>query len=393
MALDDFFKRERVKSKLNGVRRYTLIHGDAVWHLTADEDKALGTRLSLTPLDPAMYFPITDEDDVDRIVGCHLVEVIATSAGERIRRVTYRKTENGRITVEDGIFAMDKWGGPEDVPQTVLRDVQELPPIITSLPVYHVKNSEEPGNPFGSSEVRGLERIMGAVNQTVSDEDLALALMGIGMYATDASEPIDPRTKTPVPWRLGPGRVVHHDGTSFTKVPGVDRLGDNYGAHYERLWQALRQASSTPDVAIGNVDVQVAQSGISLALQMSPMLAKASEKNDILLDTMNQLFYDLVNMWYPAYEQTTFDGVSVNCVVGTGVPVDREARFAELNDMLDRGVIDTEYYRSEAKKLGYTFPDDMSARATAEWERRQAMSDGFADRVDEELGDDDDPEA
>lgn len=387
LALADFMKRERFRSKFNGLRRYGLIQGDSIWHLTADETKPVGSRLRITALDPAMYFPITDDEDVDRIVGCHLVELISTADGDRIRRLTYRKIEGGGVTVEEGIFKTDKWGGPEDVPESVIRPETPLPPQITSLPVYHTKNTEQPGDPFGSSEIRGLERLFSGLNQAMSDEDLALALMGIGMYATDASQPIDPKTKQPVPWQLGPGRVVHHDGTSFTKLPGATDLDEAYGAHYDRLWQAIKQASATPDIAIGSVDVSIAQSGIALALQLGPMLAKAGEKNDLLLDSHTQLFYDIINMWMPAYEQTTFEGVSVDCVVGNGVPVDREARFAELNDMLDRGVIDTEYYREEAKKLGYTFPEGMGDRAKAEYDSRNA--DQFGDRVNSELETDD----
>jgi hypothetical protein len=393
LAIRKFMRREKFNSKFNGYKRYGLIHGDAVWHLTADETKPVGTRLRLTAIDPGMYFPIVDEEDVDRILGCHLVEQITTNDGAKIRRLTYRKVPQSdgtnQITVEDGIFAIDKWGGPEDTPETIIQPATPLPPTITSLPVYHTKNFEEAGNPFGSSEIRGLERLISGMNQAVSDESLALALMGIGMYATDASQPIDPKTKANVPWRLGPGRVVHHDGTKWERIQGVGNLAESYGTHYYRLWEAIKQASSTPDIAIGSVEVSVAESGIALALQLGPMLAKASEKNDLILDTHNQMFWDIVQMWMPAYEETTFNNVDVECIVGSAVPVDREKRFAELNDMLDRGVIDTAYYRSEAKKLGYIFPDNIGESADAEYEKRQAMSDGFADRVDEEIGADD----
>jgi hypothetical protein len=395
IALRSFMRREKFKSKYNGYKRYGLIHGDSVWHLTADETKAAGSRLRLTAIDPGMYFPIPDEEDVDRIVGVHLVEQITTADGPRIRRLTYRKGEprpdgTSPITVEDGIFEVDKWGGPTDTPVTVIQQVTELPPQITSIPVYHTKNTEEAGNPFGSSEVRGLERIMGAMNQAVSDESLALALMGIGMYATDSSQPIDPKTKQPVAWRLGPGRVVHYDGTKWEKIQGVSNLADSYGEHYRRLWEALFRASSTPEVAVGSVDVSVAQSGIALSLQLGPMLAKAAEKNDLLIDTHNQLFYDIIQMWMPAYEATTFPDVEVDCLVGDAVPIDREARLTELNDMIDRGVIDTEYYRAEAKKLGYIFPDDIAARAKAEFDAKNAVADPFAGRVAEDLDDADD---
>lgn len=375
LALRAFMRREKFRSKFNGYRRYGLMHGDAIWHLTADETKPVGSRLRLTALDPGMYFPITDPEDVDRIIGCHLVETITTADGDRIRRLTYRKTDNGGITVEDGIFKLDKWEGPTDTPETVIQPVTPLPPSITSIPVYHTKNTEEPGNPFGSSEVRGLERIMGAMNQAVSDESLALAMMGIGMYATNSSQPIDPKTKEPVPWRMGPGRVVHYDGDRFDKIQGVSGLSDSYGEHYRRLWEALYRASSTPEVAVGGADVSVAQSGIALTLQLGPMLAKASEKNDLLLDVQNQMFFDVVTMWMPAYEATTFPDVDVDCTVGDAVPIDRTARFEELNDMYDRGIIDGEYYRAECTKLGYVFPEGIGNRATAEFRERQGVND------------------
>lgn len=381
MAVNDLIKRERYNSKFSGKKRYGLIQGDSVWHLTADPAKPVGTRIRITALDPGMYFPIPDPDDVDRVIGCHLVQQMSTDDGPRVRVLTYRKTDRGNITVEEGIFEPDKWQDPEAGPETIVQKETVLPPQITSLPVYHTKNSEQPGDPFGSSEVRGLERIMSAVNQTMSDEDLSAALLGIGMYATDSDKPTDDKGNE-MPWQLGPGRVVHYNGTSWQKVGGASEIDEVYGAHYNRLWEALFRVSSTPEIAVGMVDVSVASSGIALALQLGPMLAKAGEKNQLLLDIENQFWFDILTMWFPAYEQSTFEGIGVECVVGDAVPVDRVARFAELNDMLDRGVIDTEYYRTEAKKLGYTFPDNIGTTATAEFQQRN--SDQFGARLNEE---------
>lgn len=387
LAIADLMKRERFLSRFEGAKQYGLIQGDWVWHVTADEAKDVGRRLRLTALDPSLYFPVTSPDDVDRIIAVHLAHVVTTADGEQVRRLTYRKTETGQITVEEGLFLTTAWYALDAAPETVLRPVTALPPEITAIPVYHTKNTEEPGNPFGSSELRGLERVMGAVNQTMSDEDLALALMGIGMWATDASHPIDPETKKQVPWQLGPGRVVHHDGSKFDKVAGVGNLAESYGAHYDRLWQAIFQASSTPEVAVGTVDVSIAQSGVALQLQLGPMLSKAGVKNRLVKDSHDQLFYDILHMWMPAYEETSFaEDTGVECATGSAVPVDREARFTELNDMFDRGLITADFYRSEAMKLGYRFPEGMGALAEAEFEKRTAMTDGFADRVAQETG-------
>jgi hypothetical protein len=382
LAVDDLIRRERFRSKFSGNKRYGLIRGDWIWHVTADPSKAQGRRISIVALDPAMYFPIPDPEDVDVITGCHLVEQIVTPDGPRIRRQTYRKVPRvdglNTITVEDAIFKVDSWSGPDAKPEKQLRQPTPLPDTITALPVYHIRNFDEPGNPFGSSELRGLEVLMGALNQTVSDEDLTLALDGIGVYATDAPQPVDPITGLPVPWRLGPGRVAHHPvGNTFERISGVGSVSP-YGEHYDRLWSALEAASSTPKIAIGNVDVSVANSGIALALQLGPMLAKADEKNELILDVHNQMWFDLINGWFPGFEETTFNDVRPTCGVGSAVPVDREKRFVELNDMLDRHVIDTAYYRSEAAKLGYTFPDDIATTITSE-------QDAFAARATGEL--------
>lgn len=385
LAIADLMKRERFRAKFNGNKRYGLMKGDAVWHITANEAKEPGKRLTLTAIDPGMYFPIFDADDVDKVIGCRLVESLTTADGPRIRSQTYRKTDSGGVTVESGLYEVDGWMADDAQPVEVIKPLTTLPPTITALPVYHTKNFEEPGHPFGSSEMRGLEVLMTALNQTISDEDLALVLAGIGVYVSTET-PVDPETRQPVPWRIGPGRVIKlaTPESRFDRVDGIKTVLP-YGDHYGRLLDSLKAAAATPDIAIGSVDVQVASSGIALSLQLGPLLAKAGEHNDLILGVQEQMWFDILNGWMPAYEATTFTDVDVSCVVGDAVPVDREARFAELNDMLDRGVIDTEYYRTEAAKLGYVFPDGIGERASAEFQARN--QDQFETRTGEELGD------
>jgi hypothetical protein len=370
LAFQDLFARERFRSKYNGNKLYGGIRGDWLWHVTADPNKPQGARLSIVAIDPSMYFPITADDDVDDIIGCHLAVQITTSDGPRVHRLTYRKMSADNpgatgITVEEALFELNQWELPDGKPSKVIRPLQQLPAQITAVPVYHIKGFEEPGNPFGSSDLRGFESLMGRINQTVSDADLALALEGIGLYATDAPEPTDENGQ-PTGWRLGPGRVVQHpEGTAFNRVAGIDKVSP-YTDHYATLVESLRQAAGTPDVAVGTVDVQVAQSGIALALQYLPITAKVDKKNDLIVDAHTQMCFDLVNGWYPAYEATTFTDVRTEVVIGSAVPIDRAARFQELNDMLDRKVIDTQYYRDEAAKLGYVFPEGIQARIDSE---------------------------
>lgn len=392
LAMQDFFKRERFNAKFLGAKRYCQIQGDWIWHITADATKPIGTRISIVSLDPGMYFPILNPDDQEDIIGVHLASVVQEGNDSRVHRLTYREVrtaDSKTITVEEGIFELGNWRSDEAEPVRVIRPVSTLPPEITQIPVYHTKNFEEPGNPFGSSEIRGLEVVMAAVNQTVSDEELALALDGIGQYWTDAPHPVDPQTKKQTAWVMGPGTVNHVPaGNVFGRLAGVGSVTP-YGDHYNRLWESMKQASASPDIAIGKIDVKVASSGIALALEMQPILAKAGEKDTLIQATHDQMFFDLLTMWYPAYEETSFgDGtLNIDTMVGDKLPVDRAERFQELNDMLDRKVIDTEYYRTEAAKLGYVFPQDMSARVEKEQKTLapQLAPDPFANRVQQDL--------
>lgn len=386
LLFQDLFARERFKSRYNGNKLYGGIRGDWLWHVTADPTKPQGTRLSIVAIDPSMYFPILDDDDVDSVIGCHLAVLITTPDGPRVHRLTYRKMSAltpgaTGITVEEGLFELNKWEVPDARPAKVIQQPTQLPAQITSLPVYHVKGFEEPGNPFGSSDIRGFESLMGRINQTVSDADLALALEGLGCYATDAPEPTDDEGNA-IGWRLGPGRVVQHpEGSTFGRVGGVGTVLP-YTDHLNILITSLRQAAATPDVAVGTVDVQVAQSGIALALQYLPITSKVDKKNDLIIDAHTQMVFDLLNGWYPAFEATTVTDVRSEVVVGSAVPVDRAERFSELNDMLAGKVIDTQFYRDEVTKLGYVFPADIQARIDAEQGKaaaNQAAAFGSAD--------------
>ena len=384
----DFLTREEFASRFTGNKLYGLIRGDWLWHVTADPMKAPGTKISLRSLDPGMYFPIYDPDDVDRILGIHIVDQFIPPS-ERdvvIKRTSYRKpgTEGNPsdqwVSSEIALFETDDWGGPKSKPKKVIRPPMELPGI-TSLPVYHVKNFDEPQNPFGSSELRGIERLAAAVNQAISDEELSLALDGLGVYATDADPPVN-EDGTPSNWILGPGRVVEHQvGRKFARIGGVGSVTP-YMDHLAFLIKAMKEASQTPDVAIGNVEVSVAQSGIALAIQFSPMLAKAGEKNEIIFNKHNQLWYDLATQWFPVYEKTRFDGMRVVSTIDDAIPVDRQARRDELNDMLDRHVISRKYYRQEMTKLGYVFDETSMQQDIEDEEAALAIAaDPFTNRL------------
>jgi hypothetical protein len=210
----------------------------------------------------------------------------------------------------------------------------ELDPRITSIPVYHFRNFDEPGNPFGSSEIRGFERIIAAINQSVSDTDVALALDGLGLYATSGGGPVD-EDGNDVDWIIGPGRVVENVPADFRRVTGVGSVKPAQD-HVQMIYNFMKEASGTPDAAIGKIDVQVAESGVALALQLAPMLAKADEKDTIITDVLAQFSYDLATMWFPVYESLNFGDARLMPIINQNdkLPVNRQAVLTEVTTMM-----------------------------------------------------------
>lgn len=398
--LTNLFRRELMWTKFATQKRYGMVRGDQVWHIVADEDKPDGRRLSVYEVDPASYFPIADPWNADKVLGCHLVDPVLMPDGKTvIKRQTYRKEDNGRISYELSWWETGAWDDREDgaklkkaskIPDGDWNkpDFYELDARITSLPVYHIKNNRVPGQPFGTSELEGLEVLISAVNQSITDEDLALVLEGLGLYWTNSGPPTDEEGNE-TNWKLGPGWVVEvDDGSEFGRVNGVGSVAPNQD-HIAYLERAMRESSGVPDIAIGNVDVQTAESGIALAFKMGPILASNEEKEGEILSVMDQMLYDLVVMWFPVYEGLTSAARAVS-IVDDPLPTNRKAVLEEILGMLatDPPLISTEYARTLlSEKLGYDFPTEMSnavvVEAAALAEARNV--DPFAARVAQEL--------
>lgn len=398
--LTNIFRREQMAVKFGTQKRYGLIRGDAVWHIVADEDKEPGKRISIYEIDPAEYFPIYDEEDNDRLVGCHLVTQFLDGDTTVIRRQTYRKDESGGVTYEMSWWELSAWddrtGSGQELKKVPTPQGQEaipptlLPTQITSLPVYHVKNNRVPGSPFGVSELEGLERIFSAVNQSISDEELALAMDGLGLYATTSGPPVNDSGEEEN-WRIGPGYVVEiDDDATWERVSGVSSVTPNLD-HIKYLESSMRAASGVPDIAIGAVDTAIAQSGIALSFHMGPLLSSNEEKELEILSVMDHLLYDLCSMWLPAYEGMG-EGVNVEVgsIVGDPLPVDRAAVIAEIVQLLTNGLISIAYAQTYlSEKLGFDFPDKMLADIV---EEQQALAlarnaDPFLNRIREEQED------
>lgn len=403
LALDTLFRRERFYSKFSTAKRYGLIRGDAILHLKADPAKPAGRRISIMEVDPGSYFPIYEDQDPDKLVGVHLVDQWVPDPLKPqevvIRRQTYRKEvagvgANATITSELTYWELGGWDDRLGSGQKLKKmpggtPVFALPPQITSFPVYLWRNQLEPLNPYGSSELRGLERISGAVNQAISDQELALALAGLGTYATNSASPVD-ENGDETDWVIAPASVVELKGTKadvfFERVDGIKSVTPSID-HLNWLWARIKESSATPDIATGVVDVAVAQSGIALILQMGPILAKNAEKEDEILGTADHLFYDLLNGWLPAYEGLAFDGVDAVPTVGDPMPVDRSAVIGEIVALLSTvpPVISTETARAILRdKLGYEFSDTEAVAVINEAADLAVARDPFAERLRQE---------
>jgi len=364
------FSREKFYAKFNSQKRFGLVRGDAVWHIVADPKKPQGSRISMYEVDPGSYFPIYDLDNPEKITGCHIVDqhIDETTANKVvIRRQTYRKQDDGTITTalayfETGQWDDRTWGGNVLPRIKLVREIVKetaLPPQITALPVYHIKNTRQPADPFGSSEFRGVERLAAAVNQSASDEELSLALAGLGVYATTAGPPRD-ENDNETNWQLGPGQVVEIGaGDTFNRITGISSV-QPYQDHINMLLDNLRQSVGVGETAAGRVNVSVAMSGIALRLEMAPLLSSNAEKEVEMLGTYDHMFWDITNGWFPAYEGLNPGGVIVGSVVGDPLPVDRSSKINELIQLVTAQLIPAEFARLELIKLGYDIPADAA---------------------------------
>lgn len=409
--LMNLWKRERMVTKFNNQRRYGLVRGDALFHVTADDTKEEGKRISIHELDPSHYFPIHDPNNTERVIGCHIVDTIPDPREQDdrtklvARRQTYRKVmgsdgvATGKITSELALFELGKWddrtGKSDDIEQVqVLRPVFELPDPISEIPVYHWRNNLIPGGSFGNSEVMGLERIMAAMNQSMTDEDAILVMQGLGMYTTTAAPPQN-ADGTPGEWEVGPGVIIEvGEGQEFGRVTGVSSVAPMQD-HIKLMHERANQSAGVPEIAAGRVDVSVVESGIALKLQLLPILAKNKEKEAELLTIMDHMLYDLMSMWFPAYEGKNYEEVDVASSVDDAIPQNREAKIQEIMLLFTSGLITIKMAQAELAKFGYNFADGDEKQALADAAAMAAAKSGdpFSNRYAAETEEDDEDPA
>jgi hypothetical protein len=404
-------KRERFYSGFTSAKRYGIIRGDWAFVITADDTRMPGTKVSIEQVDPGGLFPIWGGTDLNTIVGWHIVEQYTDRFGkERILRRTWRKTTGmggpSPITYAVGVFEMDQWGGPGmsvDKEKPVTGEPVEvpetpLPPPIDDLPIYTIQNFQQPGFLWGSSEMRGVERLLSAINQSISDEELELVMNGLGTYATNAGAPIDEETGEELPWGLGPAKVVEVPGEAFfNRVSGVGTVMP-YQDHLAYMHAQIDQTFGHSDVAKGKVDVTVAESGVALAIQMGPLMAVVSEKEQIITDVLTNFLFNFPK-WMVAYEGAAFNsmvsvatapGESTGTVLvpqyGPKMPENVDKRIDTLLNLLREKAIGLNFLWSELRRMGWNLPDDATMLAqVSETKDLLAPEDPFGAQMQDEL--------
>jgi hypothetical protein len=372
LTLKNFLARERFYSRFQVAKLAGVVRGDWVFHLTADPSLPEGSRISLTSVDPALYFPEFDSDDLTKRTGAKLVEPgkhpdDPDKVVVRVLRYWYElnpltgSRSDTKVWREENIWEADNWTDPKKakkVKQTL--PPAPLPDAITTIPLYHFKNADWDGYEFGNSELKGYERVFKGINQTMSDTELALALVGLGVYATDAGRPKN-ADGSEGDWVVVPGTVWEMPGATMVKrlegISSVTPVMDfvNY------LDESTFQSSGTTDVALGKVDVQTAESGIALAIKFMPTLAKVEYRDTAGVEVLTQLWYDW-KFWLLAYEGQNFVDTEILITLGEKLPVNRKAVFEELNQLKDRKVISAQFYRDElTRRLDYRFPPSIEA--------------------------------
>jgi hypothetical protein len=379
----DFWKRESIPTKFGSNKRWGLVRGDSYFYVYAKPEKVSGRRLCLEELDPRQVFEIeNDPDDPKRLMGVHIVDLVSDfrepdkPEKKVARRRTFRRQfdefgEPAGVTSELTFWEVGKWDDrtvkaqekQERVPNGELDQEEELlPPPISQLPLYKWRNAPPQNSSWGTSQLAGLETLLYALNQSLSDEDATLVFQGLGMYVTDASPPIDPNTGDVTDWNIGPKQIIEiSTGQKFERVTGVSDVAP-YIEHMKYIDESMCEASGTPQIAIGRVDVSVAESGISLQLQLMPLIAANKEKELELINVMDQLFYDITSMWLPAYEPEMFGNVetmtelSVVCVFDDPMPRNRDAEIQETVLLDASGLILKSMVVAKLRDLGWKYP-------------------------------------
>ena len=384
----DFWLREAFPQKFNSNKRWGLVRGDSIFYIYARPEKVQGKRICVEELDPRCVFEIEDDPkDPKRTTGVHIIELVQDwrepdkPEKKVVKRRTFRRQfgEDGEgiaVTSELTFWELGKWDDrtvkarekQERVPNADLdEDEYELEQPVTQLPLYKWRNDPPQNSSWGTSQLAGLETLLYALNQSLSDEDQVLVFQGLGMYVTDAAPPIDPNTNDVADWNIGPKQIIEiATGQKFDRVTGISDLSPMQD-HMKFMDDGMSESSGVPQVAIGRVDVTVAESGIALQLQLMPLIAANADKELELIMVLDQMFHDITTMWLPAYEPEQFGNtdimtdLSVVCVFDDPMPVDRAKEVEEVIALDQAGLVLKSMVVAKLRELGWKYPttDDL----------------------------------
>jgi len=396
-----FWKREAVAQKFSSNKRWGLIRGDAVFYLYGDLAKPGGERISIAEVDPHQVFLIEDDNDIGKLLGCHIVQRVRDfrekerqTTKQIAQRRTFRKVFDedtgeftGTITTELTHWELGAWDDrldsfdPKKQVRSELYDEPEtvMPAPISALPIYMWRNAPMQNSSYGTSELAGMETIFHAVNQAITDEDTTIVFQGLGMYVTNAKPPKGPDGQV-TDWNVGPMQIIEIGAEQeFTRVSGVSDVSP-YTNHMNWLDEkGIQEAGGIPATAIGRVDASVVASGIALKMELAPLLAENAEKEFELVTVLDQMLHDLVCMWFPAYEPELFGAdelvASVVCVFDDPMPVDRDAKIQETLLLRTSNLILTSMAVAKLRELGWEYPPDMDDDSIAVALGEQAKED------------------
>ena len=177
--------------------------------------KNSGKRICIEELDPRFIFEINESpNDVKETSGYHIVEKVQDYREEdkpdkQIAKVrTFRKVydETGAVTgvtSELKFYEIGKWDdrtvkAREDQERVPNADQDEDPEFIgsedvpiTNLPIYKWRTRAPQNSNWGHSILTGIETLLYAINQSLTDEDCTIVFQGLGMYVTTAGRPKD----------------------------------------------------------------------------------------------------------------------------------------------------------------------------------------------------------
>ena len=382
VALQKLMTREAMEAKFLSYKRNMLLKGDAFWHVMADLSKPAGDRISVKELDPRSCFRIANAVDNDVTDGWYIVTLYWVDQNTQIaQRLEYRKQQvapGSPVTIFSQLtfWETNAWDDrfighqplkPVAVPEVYSTDAnlapllagQTLPPSITALPVYHTRNVDFGTEPFGISQIAGIETLIAALNQTASDEDISIALQGLGVFCTDSAPPKDSEGNE-TDWFISPGVVLEMKKESkFWRIEGISSVTPMQD-HISFLRDAMDNSSGLSAVAVGKVDVAVAQSGIALRLEMAPVLAQNEEKEIELRSVLDVMTHDLVFMWLPLDGTKPAEDITVTNTFSDPIPVDRAATVKEITDLVTAQLMSKAFAIAYLQRtLGYQFPETM----------------------------------